>query len=124
MRLTTELIIVVLIDEIHAYKFCDLSFISKWIYASNPFAFFDFRKCADGQHSVLAFLDTESPWEKPPEHNAASEPEQCLRQEVLQPDRLLRRIGLGCAAKRGGDAELQVPVRFIAGTEQAFAVCC
>jgi hypothetical protein len=35
VKLTFELIIVVLIDEIHAYKFCDLTFLKKWQFASN-----------------------------------------------------------------------------------------
>ena len=66
MRLTIELIIVVLIDEIHAYKFADLSFIKKWIYAVNPFQYVDFKR-NDNKTSTLVFLDTESPWEKPEE---------------------------------------------------------
>lgn len=62
VKLTQELIIVVLIDEIHAYKFADLTFIKKWQYASEPTKFIDFRCCnaEDRKCSILAFYDTES----------------------------------------------------------------
>jgi hypothetical protein len=68
VKLTSELIIVILIDEIHAYKFADLTFIKKWSYASEHTRFIDFRSSRDRQCSILAFYDTESAWRAPSEN--------------------------------------------------------
>lgn len=62
VKLTQELIIVVLIDEIHAYKFADLTFIKKWQYASEPSKFIDFKRSERLGRSILAFYDTEAAW--------------------------------------------------------------
>jgi len=79
VKLTTELIIVVLIDEIHAYKFADLSFLKKWQYAVSPFFFVDFKKDPETNTSLLVFLDTESPWQKP-----EPAPEQTEEDQMIQ----------------------------------------